>query len=190
MAANCSMNLTDRPRHAPGGLPVGPDATPGSARATPEPPAGYASVRFKKNRMMKSYLLIILATFALAECQSLQITSPPILVADRLYWFGSDGEGNQAYQICAKFYSQSQLADALRLDTTVGEYVDRLWTLADILVQVDLNANGNVATWMVSGPVPLILVYIDDLQQLYENNELMYDFSAREINARPTAFFE
>jgi len=140
--------------------------------------------------MMKSHLMIVLAAFALAECQSLQIASQPVLVADRLYWFESDGEGNQAYQICAKFYSQSQLADALRLDTTVGKYVDRSWTLADILVQVDLNANGNVATWMVSGPAPLILAYINDLQQLYENNELMYDFGIIEIDAKPTAFFE
>ncbi|MCD4700974.1 MAG: hypothetical protein K8S24_03865 [Candidatus Aegiribacteria sp.] len=140
--------------------------------------------------MMKIHLLTVLATFTLAECQSLQVTNPPVLVADRLYWFESDGKGNQAYHICAKFYSQSQLADVLRLDTTVGEYFGRSWTLADILVQVDLNANGNVASWIISGPAPLILEYIGDLQQLYENGELMYDFGAFEIDAKPTAFFE
>ena len=139
---------------------------------------------------MKNHLLIVLAIFALAECQSLQVTSPPVLVADRLYWFGSDGEENQAYQIGAKFNLQSQLADVLRLDTNVGEYDGRSWTLADILVQVDLNANGNVASWTISGPAPLILAYIDNLQQLYENSELMYVFGAREIDAEPSAFFE
>ena len=139
---------------------------------------------------MKNNLLVVFAIFAFAECQSLQVTNPPVLVADRLYWFGSDGEENLAYHICAKFYTQSQLTDVLRLDTIIGKYADRSWTLADILVQVDLNANGNVASWMVSGPVPLILVYMDNLQQLYENSELMYDFYVREINANPTAFFE
>lgn len=133
---------------------------------------------------------MVLTIFTFAECQSLQVTSPPVLVADRLYWFGSDGEENLAYHICAKFYTQSQLADVFRFDVTVGDYADRSWTLADILVQVDLNANGNVASWTVSGPVPLILVYIDNLQQLYENSELMYVFSVMEINANPTAFFE
>ena len=139
---------------------------------------------------MKNNLLVILAIFAFAECQSLQVTNPPVLVADRLYWFGSDGEENLAYHIGAKFYTQSQLADVFRLDVTVGDYADRSWTLADILVHVDLNANGNVASWTVSGPMPLILEYIDNLQQLYENSELMYVFSVREINANPTAFFE
>jgi len=140
--------------------------------------------------MMKNHLLIILAAFALVEFQSLEVTSPPFLVADQLYWFGSDGEENLAYQIVAKFYSQSQLADVLRLDTTVGEYSGRSWTLADILVEVDLNANGDVASWIVSGPASLISAYIDNLQHLYSYGEIMYDFGAREINAKPSAFFE
>ena len=139
---------------------------------------------------MRIHLLMILAAFAIAESQSLQETISPILVADRLYWFGYDGEENQAYRIVAKFHSQSELADALRLDAGIGEYAGSSWTLANILVEVDLNANGYVASWMISGPAFLISAYIDDLQQLYETGVLMYDFSASEIDAKPTAFFE
>jgi len=139
---------------------------------------------------MKYCLLVVLAAFTLAECGSIHDSCPPALVADRLYWFGSDGEVNQAYRITAKFNSQSDLADVLRLNAVIGEFAGRSWTLADILVQVDLNANGYVASWMISGPEPLISSYIGELQQLYENGELMYDLSASEIEARPTAFFE
>ena len=139
---------------------------------------------------MRNSLLTVLAILAFTGCQSLHRVGRPGVVADRLYWAGPEGEKNEAYNVFAKFNSQSQLADVLRLDARIGTFAGRPWTLADILVRVDLNANGDVADWMVSGPAPLISAYVKNLRQLYEKKELMYDFSASMIDVKPTAFFE
>ena len=140
--------------------------------------------------MTKCSYLILLLAFVVTVCQAQFDTDSPILVADQLYWWGSKGGENQAYLITAKFNSQSQLASVLRFDAPIGQFADRSWTLADILVQVDLNANGDVATWIVSGPELLTAAYVDSLRGLYDERIVMYDFYASEVDARPTAFFE
>jgi hypothetical protein len=144
----------------------------------------------KGNRMIKGCLSIVLAALALTGCQSRPGGDQPIVVADRLYWAGPEGEKNQAYQLVGKFTSQSQLVRVLRLDTPIGEFAGRSWTLADILVRVDMNANGNVAEWMVSGPAPLTSAYVQNLRHLHQKKNVMYDFWASVIDVKPTAFFE
>jgi len=140
--------------------------------------------------MTKCSYLVLLVVLVVTVSQAQQNGDSPILVADQLYWWGQDGGENQAYRIVAKFNSQPQLVSALRLDTTIGKFAGQSWTLADILVQIDLNANGNVATWIVSGPEFLTAAYVENLRQLYEENITMYDFCASEVDARPTAYFE
>jgi hypothetical protein len=133
---------------------------------------------------------MLLVVLAVMVSQAQHDGDSPILVADQLYWWGLDGGENQAYRIVAKFNSQPQLTSALRLDASIGKFAGRSWILADILVQIDLNANGNVATWIVSGPEFLTAAYVENLRQLYEENITMYDFSVSEVDARPTAYFE
>lgn len=139
--------------------------------------------------MRKHLFMMVVAALALTGCQSFYVDRP-VVIADRLYWAGCEGEKNEAYNFVAKFNSQSQLAEALRFDAPIGKFAGRSWTMADILVRVDLNANGDVAAWMVSGPQPLISAYVTNLRQLYEKKKLMYEFSASKIDAKPTAFFE
>jgi len=102
--------------------------------------------------MTKCPYLMFLVVLVVAAGQAQHDVDSPMLVADQLYWWDSEGIENQAYQITAKFNSQSHLISVLRLDAPIGKFASKSWTLADILVQVDLNANGDVATWVISGP--------------------------------------
>lgn len=140
--------------------------------------------------MTKCPYLMFLVVLVVAAGQAQHDVDCPMLVADQLYWWGSEGIENQAYQITAKFNSHSHLISVLRLDAPIGKFASKSWTLADILVQVDLNANGDVATWVISGPEFLTAAYVENLRQLYEEQIMMYDFYASEVDAKPTAFFE
>jgi hypothetical protein len=55
---------------------------------------------------------------------------------------------------------------------------------------MDLNANGDVAAWSISGPKPLLVGYVARLRRMYEGGKTFYDFGANALNAKPTAYFE
>jgi hypothetical protein len=110
------------------------------------------------------------------------------VVADRLYYGGP--EGNAAYAIFGKFHTRSQMTAYLRLDARVGKFSGRSWALSEILVSMDLNANGYVAQWVVSGPKPLIETYLTSLRKIHESGNMMYDFSVVPMDVAPTAGFE
>lgn len=75
-----------------------------------------------------------------------------VVVADQLYWW--EKEGNLGVSVGGKFNSAEQMAQTLYPLKEIGVFRSRKWKLHEILVSVDFNANGNVATWLVSGPKP------------------------------------
>lgn len=114
--------------------------------------------------------------------------SSPVLIADQLYWSGS--EGNLGLMITGKFTSAKNQADAFNLLQDVGTFQEKTWKLSDILVAADFNANGRVATWKVSGPRPVIAQYLDALRAGYNNRSLLYDFGFSYVNFQPSAAVE
>ena len=115
-------------------------------------------------------------------------TDAPRVVADRLFWSGP--EGNLAIEVDGKFNSRAEMVKTLALDAPVGRWQGKTWILADILVSFDCNAMGDVATWTVSGPKPLVRGYVEGLKKQYQAKNTFYDFYAAEVDLKPTGFFE
>ncbi len=112
----------------------------------------------------------------------------PELIADQLFWTGP--EGNLGMDLFAKFNSTEELYATLDLNAEIGQFDGRAWKLGEVLVYVDLNANGNVASWLVSGPKPLIEAYADKLQTMAKDDKAIYSFNATPYEVAPSAFFE
>ncbi len=109
------------------------------------------------------------------------------LIADQLFWIGA--EGNLGTDITAKCKTRDVMFAALDLRQEVGNFDGRPWLLADILVAVDLNANGDVASWLVSGPKPLIKSYLESLRAKKDKGDF-YDFSSQEVPMITSASLE
>jgi hypothetical protein len=108
----------------------------------------------------------------------------PLVVADQLYWAGP--EGNLALDITAKFNDARAMLKHLDLEAPVGRFGDKDWTLRQIIVAADFNANGEVASWLISGPKPLVEGYLKALQSSGDT----YDLSHQEVPAVNTAMME
>ena len=109
-----------------------------------------------------------------------------LFLSDRYIWTGA--EGMRAVRITGKFQSAQAMVELLKLDAEVGRLADRrspnqekVWTLRAILVSIDFNANGNVATWTVAGPRRLITAYVHTLSEKNDDRSLFYDFGARDL---------
>ena len=113
----------------------------------------------------------------------------PLLVADQLYYWENDAE-NIGIEIGGKFNSREKMAETFSLLQNVGTFRAREWVLADILISVDFNANGDVAGWQVSGPKPLLLSYLEKLKAAHKDESIFYSFSYSFINCKPSAYFE
>lgn len=139
-------------------------------------------------------LPLLLVAAALTGCATTETATappaaaPPLLVADRLYWAGE--EGNLAATLTGKFHRLADLAAELNPALGVGEFRGVPVRLFNILVSADYNANGLVATWTVSGPQPLIAGYLKRLRALAATPGVLSDFSADTVAAAPTAAFE
>jgi hypothetical protein len=136
--------------------------------------------------MMTTLLLAVVFLFGINN-PTQKIEDERVLVADVLYWTGP--EGNLGIEISGKFQSEQGLKDVLSLSTEIGLLKDRkypfnvkTWTLRDVLVSANFNANGSVATWQVSGPRPLLESYLDGLKRVYEDKSMFYDFGYRFID--------
>lgn len=139
---------------------------------------------------MRITLLLLALTMLLTGCAVNNALTPgreQLMVADRLYYAGT--EGNTALVISAKFLSRREQGDVINLRTAVGRYNNQTWTLGDILVKVDLNANGTTATWTVSGPSPLVQAYGVKLKDL-ERRRVLSSLGWYEIDAHPTGYYE
>lgn len=111
-----------------------------------------------------------------------------LIVADQKYYWGP--EGNAGVSIFGKFNSSKQMKETLDLSKEIGRFKSKKWTLSDVLISMDLNANGDVASWIVSGPKPLLLGYLKELKNRYQDKTLFYDFSYTFIECKPTAYLE
>ena len=145
---------------------------------------------------MKLLILIIAAFLFLTAAHAQQAKSSEnkvaYTVADQYYWTGA--EGNLGIEFNGKFQSEQKLTGTLNLLKEVGTFKakkypfgPRRWNLRDILISSDLNGNGNVATWRVSGPKPLLLSYLEDLKRGYEDKTVFYDFSYTILDFKPPA---
>jgi len=103
----------------------------------------------------------------------------PLHLAYQRYWPGPDE--NLALDITGKFNSLEEMTSTLKLDNTIGAFGHRTWIFADILVLMDCNANGHVISWVVSGPKPLISAYVQNLENLYKQDKIFYDFGYFEV---------
>ncbi|MBU1108439.1 MAG: hypothetical protein KKB51_17320 [Candidatus Riflebacteria bacterium] len=113
----------------------------------------------------------------------------PLVVSDRLYFDGPEGNAGLAFQI--KFLAPQSLTDFFRLDNTVGTIGNRLYSLKDVLVDIDFDGgNANWASARISGPKPVIIGYLNDLEKKCRANNLFTDFSWNFINFKPTAYYE
>ncbi len=151
--------------------------------------------------MRSRFLLIGLFVLTFVSCVqaaegSKEKTGPPVMVADQFYWAGP--EGNLGISFGAKFRSAEKMAETFNLLGEIGVFTgkhpaavpERVWFLHDILVSVDFNANGYVATWRVSGPRPLLQRYLDNLRKEYKEGSAFYDFDYTFIDFKPTAYWE
>ncbi len=137
--------------------------------------------------MNKKQLAVVYAVvFLLNGCAS--VHPEAVLVADQKYYWES--EGNLGISIFGKFNSSEQMTETLSLAKEIGTFKSRKWKLNDIIVSMDFNANGDVATWKVSGPKPLLLKYLEDLEAKHKDHSLFYDFGYSFINFKPTAYWE
>ena len=122
------------------------------------------------------------------EIDGARPTETPRVLADRLYWTGAGG--NLALRITGKFNSGRVRSKALALDQLIGRYHGRSWTLSDILVSVDFNAMGTTASWVVSGPGPLIGAYAVGWAKRYQKRIGVYDLGVTQIPVLTTAQVE
>jgi hypothetical protein len=140
--------------------------------------------------LMTSAVLVTLVLL-LSLGNATEKPSQHVLVADPYYWSGP--EGNLGIEISGKFQSEDGLTEVLSLSNMIGLFKDkkypfkeRGWRLRDILISVDFNGGGSIATWRVSGPEPLLLDYLDHLRTGYEDRTVFYDFSYRFVDFKPS----
>jgi hypothetical protein len=124
------------------------------------------------------FLLIFFAsTVALGQSR--------ILLSDEYLWTGE--EGTRVVRISGKFQSEEAMTETLNLTARIGRFSDRVWPheerdwrLKDVLLSMDLNGNGNVASWIVAGPTPLITDYVDTLAARLADRTIFYDFNVQD----------
>ncbi len=112
-------------------------------------------------------------------CYCQRLYPPGATIADKFYWVGA--EKNLGVTFTGKFNSAQKMAETFNLAKEIGSFKGKKWKLSDILLAVDFGGNGNVATWQVSGPTPLVQKYLNDLKAQYANKSVFYDFSASTI---------
>jgi hypothetical protein len=81
--------------------------------------------------------------------------------------------------VIAHFRTAELRAAVLRLDGVVSIHENRAWLLSDILVNVDFNGNGFVATWRVVGPTPVIEAHLGQIAEIAKDRDQIYDHSIR-----------
>jgi hypothetical protein len=94
-------------------------------------------------------------------------------------------------RLAGKFDDPVKMGNALNLNQHIMEFHDHQWTLGNIVIRIDLNANGHCAMWEVSGPKPVVDVYVSRMNDLARNAESgIYDYGTEAIVCLPTAAFE
>jgi hypothetical protein len=144
----------------------------------------------KKKYLLKvASMLIIFSSLHFLSGTEISDLPHPLIVSDRLYYNGPEGNAGLAFQV--KFITAQSLTTFLKLDTPVGNIKNRSYTLRDILVDVNFDGgNANWADLRISGPKPIILDYLNDLETKFRKKNLLSDFSWMFMNFKPTAYYE
>jgi hypothetical protein len=118
---------------------------------------------------------LALTAFAGVSAQSNRLPRATIGVSDRFF---ADSTTTGAI-ILAKFRTQSQRADLLRLETFVDSTKRHAWSFQDILVTLSLSGNGVVAYWKIAGPRRVIDAYLARVRKLAADPSVIYDYEIR-----------
>jgi hypothetical protein len=109
-----------------------------------------------------------------------------LYLADKYIWGPPDGV--RAVRISGKFNSRELMVAKLKLDLVVGTVPDarsptreRVLTLGDILVSMDLNANGYVGSWTIAGPRSVVTAYVSSLSRTNDDRSVFYDFGVTDL---------
>ena len=131
--------------------------------------------------MLRFRILALVALLPLkASAQSGPQAADTLYVADRFI----TGPTTAGARMSAKFMTPALRANEFRLDAPVAVYQGRTWLLDDILVSVDFNANGYVASWAVAGPKPVIDAHVGHLRDLARDRNKVYDHGIRLVVVR------
>ncbi len=137
-------------------------------------------------------LLFLCAVAGLPSCVSPEVRSAGDdrykdvkLVCDHKYAID-----NLAFTFGAKFSTQEGMLKYINLTQPITGSDGKTLKLADILVELDLNGNGDVASWLVSGPAPTVSTYKALMDAAARDEDVIYDYSVTPANCKPTAFFE
>jgi len=104
--------------------------------------------------------------------QTLELPTDTLRVSDRFF---ADSTTTGAV-ILAKFQTSLQRADFLRLEIPVDSIARRRFLFQDILVSIDLNGNGWVASWRIAGPRRIIDAYLARVIALAKDHSVIYDY--------------
>lgn len=121
-------------------------------------------------------LVIVMARSGLAQSPR----GDTLLVSDR-YLVSTPAAGAA---LVAKFDSAAARTAMLRLDAPVTTFNGKRWLLGDILVTLDVNGNGYVATWTIAGPKEVIDAYLADFRLVVRSRHPIYDFGIRRLVVR------
>jgi len=144
--------------------------------------------------MKRLYILIAFVFFSTSPSFSDDTTfganKRPQFVSGTYYW-DADTEPNIGIEIVGKFNSKEAMESTLNFLAEIGSYQDRKWPrkikkwiLADILVSIEFDMP-EIARWKVSGPKPLLLNYVNNLERKYKGKNIFYDFGYTYINFNP-----
>lgn len=106
------------------------------------------------------------------------------VLADRYVYVGD--EGGEGVELVAKFKTREALIAHFDLKREIGALGGKPWALRDVLIDLDLNANGEVASWTVAGPKPLIDAYVEATKASPD----IYDFSEDPLDTTSTGALE
>lgn len=141
---------------------------------------GVSPTKFRR----KWFVLVLLA---MSVEPAFPQASAQLLLAGGYFWPGE--EGTNVVRLMGTFVSEEVLISSLRLDSEIGEFLvrpqsadEKVWTLRDVLVSVDLNVGGSSAVWVVAGPRPLIADYVERLNKAFADRSLFIDFGTRELS--------
>jgi len=107
--------------------------------------------------------------------QARELPPDTLRVSDRFF---ADSATTGAV-IVAKFQTSLQRADFLRLEIPIDSTARRRWLFQDILVSIDLNGNGWVASWRIAGPRRVIDAYLARVVALAKDRSVIYDYGIR-----------
>jgi len=139
-----------------------------------------ADLRLKSRVHVASIMVAAVPSDVAREQRRSRIPVDTLHVSDRFF---SDSTTTGVI-ILMKFNTAAQRAGMLRLDAVVDTAARRPWLLSDLLVSMDLNGNGYVATVRLAGPRAVIDRYVARIEAIANDRSVIYDFGVRRAVVR------